>query len=200
MPDEGGRQTRTSGIEAPGDEAYQAARSRLVWVIVLGLFMVLAGVVVLGHVVLATVVSVIFLGWLAVLGGLAGIVASLFHFGKPGFWPALLGGALALVVGIAFLRRPGLGAAVLTLLLGTALLIGGVARIIGGIGERHEGRVWIILNGVITLLLGLLIVGGWPRSTLWVLGTFLGVDLIVEGVTFIALGSTLRRVLQPRAV
>jgi uncharacterized membrane protein HdeD (DUF308 family) len=162
--------------------------------------MVLAGLVVLGHVLLATVISVIFLGWLAVLGGLAGVVASLFHLGKPGFWPTLLGGALALVVGIAFLRRPGLTAAALTLLLGTALLLGGVARVVGGIGEHHEGRVWIIVNGVITLLLGLLIVGGWPGSTLWVLGTFLGVDLIVEGVTSILLGSSLRRALRPRAV
>src|SRR5512135_1605045 len=144
--------------------------------------MVLAGLVVLGHVVVATVVSVIFLGWFAVLGGLAGIVASLFRLGKPGFWPTLLGGALALAVGIAFLRRPGLSAAALT------LLVGAVTRIVGGLGEHHEHRGWIIANGVITLLLGLLILFGWPGSTLWVLGTFLGVDLIVEGVTFIGLG------------
>jgi uncharacterized membrane protein HdeD (DUF308 family) len=159
-----------------------------VWGIVLGVLMVLAGLVVLGHVLVATVVSVIFLGWFAVLGGLAGIVASLFRLGKPGFWPTLLGGALALVVGIAFLRRPGLGAAALTLLLGSVLLVGGVTRIVGGVGEHHENRGWIIANGVITLLLGLLILFGWPGSTLWVLGTFLGVDLIVEGVTFIGLG------------
>ena len=117
-----------------------------------------------------------------------------------GFWPTLLGGALALVVGAAFLRRPGLGAAALTLLLGTALLIGGVTRIVAGIGERHESRGWIIANGVITLLLGLLILFGWPGSTLWVLGTFLGVDLVVEGVTFIVLGSSIRRALRSRAV
>jgi uncharacterized membrane protein HdeD (DUF308 family) len=185
MSNEGGQETRASGIGSPEG---RAARSRPVWGIVLGALMVLAGLVVLGHVLLATVVSVIFLGWFAVLGGLAGIVASLFHLGKPGFWPTLLGGALALVVGIAFLRRPGQGAAALTLLLGSVLLVGGVTRIVGGIGERHESRVWIIANGVITLLLGLLILFGWPGSTLWVLGTFLGVDLIVEGVTFIGLG------------
>jgi uncharacterized membrane protein HdeD (DUF308 family) len=108
MANEGGQQTRASGIE-PQDAG--AARSRLIWGIVLGVLMVVAGLVVLGHVLVATVVSVIFLGWCAVLGGLAGIVASLFHLGRPGFWPTLLGGALALVVGIAFLRRPGLGAA-----------------------------------------------------------------------------------------
>jgi uncharacterized membrane protein HdeD (DUF308 family) len=135
-----------------------------------------------------------------VLGGLAGIVASLFHLGRPGFWPTLLGGALALVVGIAFLRRPELGAAALTLLLGSVLLVGGVTRIVGGIAEHHENRGWIIANGVVTLLLGLLILFGWPGSTLWVLGTFLGVDLIVEGVTFILLGFSLRRALRPPTV
>lgn len=197
MANEGGPETRTSGAESP---EVRAARSRLIWGIVLGVFMVLAGLVVLGHVLLATIVSVIFLGWFAVLAGLAGIVASLFHLGKPGFWPTLLGGALALVVGIAFLRRPGLGAAALTLLLGSVLLVGGVARIVGGIAERHESRGWIIANGVITLLLGLLILFGWPGSTLWVLGTFLGIDLIVEGATFILLGSSIRRALRPGTV
>src|SRR5512144_1980107 len=185
MSNEGGQETRASGIGSPEG---RSARSRPVWGIVLGALMVLAGLVVLGHVVAATVVSVIFLGWFAVLGGLAGIVASLFRLGKPGFWPTLLGGALVLVVGVAFLRRPGLGAAALTLLLGSVLLVGGVTRIVGGLGEHHEHRGWIIANGVITLLLGLLILFGWPGSTLWVLGTFLGVDLIVEGVTFIGLG------------
>jgi uncharacterized membrane protein HdeD (DUF308 family) len=143
---------------------------------------------------------VVFLGWVAVLGGLAGIVASLYRLGRPGFWPTLLGAALALVVGIAFLRRPDLGAAGLTLLLGSALLVGGVTRIVGGIGEQHENRGWIIADGVISLLLGLLILFGWPGSTLWVLGTFLGIYLIVEGVTFILLGFSLRRALRPGTV
>jgi uncharacterized membrane protein HdeD (DUF308 family) len=185
MANESGPQTRASGLES---SVGRAAANRPVWGIVLGALMVLAGLVVLGHVVVATVVSVIFLGWFAVLGGLAGIVASLFRLGKPGFWPTLLGGALALAVGIAFLRRPGLSAAALTLLLGAVLLVGGVTRIVGGLGEHHEHRGWILANGIITLLLGLLILFGWPGSTLWVLGTFLGVDLIVEGVTFIGLG------------
>lgn len=187
-------QDAVAGVQSQEDVA--KARRRLLWGIVLGALMVVAGLIVLGHVVIATAVSVLFLGWLAVIGGIAGIVASLFHIGKPGFWPTLLGGALALVVGIAFLRRPGLSAASLTLLLGTALLIGGIARIVGGFGEHDRSRGWIIANGVITFLLGLLIIFGWPGSTLWVLGTFLGVDLIVEGVMFVVLGLALRRELR----
>src|SRR5512135_2711297 len=154
MTNEGGQQTRPSGIEP---QEVRAARSRLVWGIVLGALMALAGLVVLGHVLVATVVSVVFLGWVAVLGGLAGIVASLYRLGKPGFWPTLLGAALALVVGIAFLRRPGLSVAGLTLLLALVLLTGGVTRIIGGIVEYDVNRAWVITNGVISLLLGLLI-------------------------------------------
>src|SRR5512144_2982255 len=133
MTSEGGRQTRASGIES---EEVRAARSRLVWGIVFGVLMVVAGLVVLGHVLVATAISVIFLGWFAVLGGLAGIVASRFHRGGRGFWPTLLGGVLALVVGIAFLRRPELGAAALTPLLGAVLLVGGVTRLVGGIAEH----------------------------------------------------------------
>ena len=111
----------------------------------------------------------------------------------------MLGATLALVVGIAFLRRPGLSVAGLTLLLALVLLAGGLTRIMGGIVE-HENRGWIIADGVIGLLLGLLILFGWPGSTLWVLGTFLGIYLIVEGVTFILLGFSLRRALRPGTV
>ena len=75
-----------------------------------------------------------------------------------------------------------------------------MTRIVGGIGEQHENRGWIIADGVISLLLGLLILFGWPGSTLWVLGTFLGVYLIVEGVTFILLLFSLRRALRPGPV
>ncbi|HMA42199.1 MAG TPA: hypothetical protein VKP10_19210 [Gemmatimonadales bacterium] len=67
----------------------------------------------------------------------------------------------ALVVNIAFLVPPELGAAVLTLRLGSVLLVGGVAtRIVRGTGERHESRGWIIASAVITLLLRLLILFG----------------------------------------
>ncbi|HLZ38671.1 MAG TPA: DUF308 domain-containing protein [Mycobacteriales bacterium] len=169
------------------------------WTIVFGALMIVAGLVVLGHVLIATLVSVVFLGWFAVIGGLAGIISALFNIRRPGFWPALLGGALALAVGIAFLRRPGVGVAALTLLLGAALLVGGIARIVGGFGEGGESRAWVIANGVITLLLGLLILFAWPGSSLWVLGTFLGVELIVEGVTYIVMASSLRRALPREA-
>src|SRR5512144_1455960 len=150
-------------------------RRRLMWTIVFGALMIVAGFVVLGHVLIATLVSVVFLGWFAVIGG------------------------LALAVGIAFLRRPGVGVAALTLLLGAALLVGGIARIVGGFGEGGESRAWVIANGVITLLLGLLILFAWPGSSLWVLGTFLGVELIVEGVTYIVMASSLRRALPREA-
>ena len=167
--------------------------------IILGALMIVAGIVVLAHVVIATLVSVVFLGWLAVIAGVVGIVAAFFHIRRPGFWAALIGSALALAVGLAFLRRPGLSVAALTLLLGVALLVGGIARIVGGFGEAVESRGWVIANGVITLLLGLLILFGWPRSSLWVLGTFLGIDLIVEGVTFVTLGYSVRRALKREA-
>ncbi len=124
--------------------------------IVLGVLM--AGVVMLGHVLLATVVSVIFLRWLAVLGRFAGIVASLFHLGKLALGQR--GSARSPRVDIAFLRRLGLTRLPHAAARGTGTVDrrGGPDR---GIRERHGS---IIVNGVITPVLGRLIVDGWPDA------------------------------------
>src|SRR5262249_62379453 len=90
--------------------------------------------------------------------------------------------------------NPLLAAAVLPLVLGIALVVGGIMRIILAFGMK-EGMpwMWIVLSGVITLLLGVIILSHWPVSSLYVLGIFLGVDLIFAGVGWIGLGLGLRR-------
>lgn len=177
-----GQHAPTRAVESPEDPGTVGTPA-----IVLGALMALAGLVVLGDALLAAAVSMALLGWLAVLGGLAGLVASLFHR-SPGSWPTLLGGALAFVVGSTVLRRPGPSTASLTLLLGAAFLIGGLVRLVGGLGERAENSRWIIANGVVTLVLGLLVVAGRPALTLPVLGAVLGLGLVVEGATSVVLG------------
>lgn len=177
-----GQQASTRAVESSEDHGTLSRPA-----VVLGALMALAGLLVLGDVLLAASVSMALLGWLALLGGLAGLVASLFHRARPGSWPTLLGGALAFVVGSTVLRRPGLSAAALTLLLGTAFLIGGLVRLVGGLGERNENSSWITANGVVTLVLGLLVVAGSPVLALPALGAVLGLGLVVEGVTSVLL-------------
>ena len=79
------------------------------------------------------------------------------------------------------LRDPVLAAEALTLMLAAAFLVGGVFRIVAAVAERFPGWGWVLCNGILSVVLGLLIWQEWPWSGLWVLGLFVGIDLIVNG-------------------
>lgn len=162
-------------------------RSRSGWDILWGLLLVVAGIAILVHAVAATVISVFFFGWLAVIGGLVGLVAGLFRIGKGGFWPAIISGALLLVLGIVILRNPAVTAATLTLLAGTVFLMGGVIRLVAAF-QIDQNRGVMIFSGIVSLVLGLIVVLNLLEASLILLGTLLGVQALVDGITLLILG------------
>jgi len=88
---------------------------------------------------------------------------------------------------IQLIRNPGAGLLVLTLVAGSLLLAGGIVRIVAAF-QPEAPRAVLLTNGIITLLLGILIVTQWPMSALWLLGTILGVQLIIDGITTALIG------------
>jgi uncharacterized membrane protein HdeD (DUF308 family) len=101
---------------------------------------------------------------------------------------------LYIIAGFVTFENPLLAAAVLTLILGASLLASGIMRIILAFSMKRETPwIWVLLSGAITLLLGLLILAHWPVSSLYILGLFLGIDLIMAGAAWIGLGFGLRR-------
>ena len=102
--------------------------------------------------------------------------------------------ACSLNVVIRQRRSTATAAALLTLILGASLLASGIMRIILAFSMKQETPwIWILLSGVITLLLGLLILAHWPVSSLYILGLFLGIDLVMAGAGWIGLGFGLHR-------
>jgi len=94
--------------------------------------------------------------------------------------------------------RPLLASLTLTWALGFALIVVGVMRIV--VGMQHRGTSgWggAVVGGIITLLLGLLILARWPSDALWVIGLFLAIELIVNGYTQILVALAARRVRRP---
>lgn len=162
-------------------------RRRTGWDIAFGVLSVVAGGVILGHTAVASLVSVIFLGWMLVIGGLTLAISAVATWKDAAHRWNLPAGALLLVLGIGFLRNPGSGLLALTLVAGSLLLVGGVVRIVAAFQPRAP-RAVLLTNGVITLLLGILVLNRWPVSALWFLGTVLGVQLIVDGVTTAMVG------------
>jgi membrane protein HdeD len=157
-------------------------RRRTGWDVVLGILSVVAGVVTLGHVALASAISVLFLGWTILFGGVALAVSALVGWKDPGRRWDLAFGALLFLVGLGFVRNPGVGLLTLTLLAGSLLLVGGVVRIVAAF-QPGAPRALLLLSGAVTLLLGFMVLNQWPVSALWFLGTVLGIELILGGIT-----------------
>jgi uncharacterized membrane protein HdeD (DUF308 family) len=170
-------------------------RAKWGWIVALGVVYLVAGFIALGSVVMATVASVLVVGVMMIVAGVAEVFSAfqIKSWGKFLFWVLL--GALYIIAGFVTFENPLLAAALLTLILGASLVASGIMRIILAFSMKQETPwIWIVLSGVITLLLGLLILAHWPVSSLYILGLFLGIDLIMAGAGWIGLGFGLRRV------
>jgi uncharacterized membrane protein HdeD (DUF308 family) len=167
-------------------------RAKSGWIVALGIIYVIAGFIALGSIVMATVASVFVVGIMMLVAGVAEVIHA-FHMKTLGrILLCLLIGALYIVAGFVTFENPLLAAAFLTLALGIVLIASGIMRIILAFNIK-TGMTWIILSGVVTVLLGAVILAHWPVSSLYILGLCLGVDLIVAGAGRIALGLGLRR-------
>lgn len=167
-------------------------RAKWGWVLALGIVQVVAGCIALGSVVTATVASVLIVGVMMIVAGVAEIFNAFQCKGWGRFVIWLLLGGLYIVAGFATFENPLLATLVLTLLLGASLLASGIARIILAWSVKPaQPWIWLLLSGIVTLLLGLLILAHWPISSAFVLGMFLGLDLVMAGAGWIGLSLAL---------
>jgi uncharacterized membrane protein HdeD (DUF308 family) len=81
--------------------------------------------------------------------------------------------------------------------LACSLIVSGIFRIVGSLMSRFPHWGWIFFGGVVDLLLGILIWRHWPATSLWVIGLFVGIDVIFNGWTWILLALRLKSL--PRA-
>lgn len=168
-------------------------RAKSGWIVFLGIVYVIAGLVALSSVAWASVVTVFVVGVMMVVAGVAEIINA-FQFkswGKFFLWVLL--GLLYVAAGIMTLENPLLAVKFLGLLLGISLLVSGVVRIMLAFSIR-AGAAWglVVLSGLVTMLVGGVILAHWPVSSVYALGLFLGVDLVAAGVGWIAVGLGLK--------
>jgi len=132
------------------------------------------------------------LGVLLLIAGGAQMAAALLAREWDGFFLFLLLGFLYGVAGFLTLQHPLLAAEGLTLMLAALFLLVGLFRIAVALVDHLPSWGWILFNGVVTVLLGLAIWRQWPESGLWVLGMLVGIELIVNGVTWSVLAVGVR--------
>ena len=174
-----------------GIESLQKSRGVMMVVgialIVMGLMAIVAMPFVAG------VAAVLWVAVLLLIGGVSQIAHSFVCHKWNGFLVHLLAGILYLVLGLMFVRRPGVTLEMLTMLIAVVLMVGGLFRSLVSLLMRFEQWGWTLLGGLISLGLGILIWVQLPWSALWLIGTFVGIDMLFTGWSLLMLSSAVRK-------
>ena len=165
-----------------------------VWLLGLGILFVILGCIGFSMVVGVTLASILFLGVLFIVAGFAQLI-DVFKCNewKGSVWHALVA-FLYIIVGCLVIYDPLLASAIITAILAWILIVIGVARLMMAFVLRHgAGWGWIAFAGIMSLILGVLILMQWPVSALWVIGLLITIELIVNGWTYIFVALALRK-------
>jgi len=160
-----------------------------------GIILVVLGMAAIALPPIAGFATTIVLGWLFLLGGVTGLVATFGQRNAPGFGWALLSAIVALAAGAVLLWNPVAGVATLTYVLIAFFLIDGVLIIIMAFEHRRELSdrwQWMMIGGIMDLILAVIIIDGLPGTLAWALGLIVGIDLVFGGVSLIAMALSAR--------
>jgi uncharacterized membrane protein HdeD (DUF308 family) len=162
-------------------------------IVAFGILLIVLGIAAMIFTLAATVATILVNGVVFLIAGIAEIGIGLHSQGWSRFLFWVVGGVLYLLVGLICIFNPLLASTVLTLMLGAGLIAAGAVRLVLGFQlPPDHPRAMVFLAGVVTVLLGLIIVGHWPADSLIVLGTLLGVDLLFHGAGWVSFGLGLR--------
>ncbi|HWZ37300.1 MAG TPA: HdeD family acid-resistance protein [Bradyrhizobium sp.] len=144
---------------------------------------------------LASLAVTIFLGWMFLVTGVAGLVMTYWARAMPGYWWSLISAALAVLAGIILLARPMQGVLTLTIVVGAYFLAEGIATIMYALDHRRElsGRwSWLLIAGLMDILIAFFIIAGLPGSAEWAIGLLVGINLLFGGATLIGMALAAR--------
>jgi uncharacterized membrane protein HdeD (DUF308 family) len=187
----------THAERSPHGLGYTRITAKWGWFVALGVGLVVVGILALGDVMAFAVISVIFIGAMLVVGGIFQIVHAFMTRDWRAFALNLFMGVLYVVAGLLVMREPVQTSVILTLFVIAALLVGGITRVIVALQHRHLVRWWLLLVGgvisiILAIILAIMLYGMLPWSGLWILGTLIAVELLVQGLGWITFGFSLR--------
>ena len=186
--------TLSEGTHSTSPTTIGDRRAKWGWFVLLGVLVLALGIFAAGNLLVATAASVFFVGALMLVAGIFEVIHAFGVKTWGTFFWWLISGLLYIVAGYLAFANPLLASAVMTLFLAITLVVSGLLRVWVGFADKSaSGWGWIVASGVVTVIAGLIIGSGWPYNSLWILGLFLAIDLIVQGATYIAFGLGLRR-------
>jgi uncharacterized membrane protein HdeD (DUF308 family) len=161
------------------------------WFLALGIIFTILGAACIFFDVTATYASVLLFGWVLMIGGVIALVHAFTAGNWSGFFLHLLSALFRGFTGYLLIRYPITGAASITLVLASFFIVGGLFRAIGSGMAKFPRWGWAVFSGLVSILLGIMLLGQWPVSSVWFIGFAIGVDLIVDGIALASFASAI---------
>jgi uncharacterized membrane protein HdeD (DUF308 family) len=175
----------------------RALKHNWYWFLALGIALVVAGFLAILMPYVAGIYATVLIGIFLLIGGVAQIIGSFQSRGWGAFFLQLLMGIIYVVTGLLMLEQPVEALFVLTVLVAVALLVGGLFRTLVSLMNHFPGWGWVLAGGIIDVILGLMIWRRLPESAIWVIGLFVGITMLYNGATWIALALSIHEVPAP---
>lgn len=163
------------------------------WFLGMGLLLMALGALAIGYANWATEFTVILLGLFLTGAGILQVISGFYALKWTGFSLSLLLGLFYIIAGALCIFKPMVSAASISLLIAALLLIGGIFRLVAALSYRFDNWAWVLFNGLIAIFLGSLILAEWPASGIWVIGLFVGIDLLLVGWYWVRLSIAARK-------
>ncbi len=164
-------------------------------IIALSIVLIILGIVAIFLPGLASAFFTLVMGWLALISGVVMIVQSFVSKPIRGFWLTLVVGILYVIAGIYILTNLGAALLGLTLAFGILFIAEGIYTIIMAFTNRagHRASWLVVLNGVITLILGIMVLNQFPYSAIWLIGLYVGISLLMSGASLLTAALAVRK-------
>jgi uncharacterized membrane protein HdeD (DUF308 family) len=161
-----------------------------------GILLAILGLAAMVVPLLASLAVAIFLGWMFLISGVAGLALTFWARQMPGFWWSLFSAALAVLAGLVLLARPVQGVLTLTIIVGAYFLAEGVTSIMYALQHRRELSErwsWMVFAGLMDILIAAMIIAGLPGSAEWAIGLLVGINLLFGGAALIGMALAARK-------
>ncbi|MBF2078597.1 MAG: HdeD family acid-resistance protein [Synechococcales cyanobacterium T60_A2020_003] len=167
------------------------------WLIAGSILLILLGIAAIAMPGIASVTFTLILAWILLISGIVRIVKSFQSKPVRGFWLNLVVGILYAITGLYILFNPVIGTVSLTAALGILFIVEGIFEIIMSFQARPGGEFsWLVLlDGIITLILGILVWNQFPFSAIWLIGLYVGISLLFSGISLLVIALSARKTL-----
>lgn len=187
-------------VPAPGfrpraaifQENLRDLRDSWYWFVALGVALIALGFAAVIFACFTTVMTIFVLGWFLLFSGVFYIAGSFYTSCWGGLFLSLLTGVLSIVVGFLAINHPTEIARVYTLLIAAFFFVEGLFRVVGSLLGRFRHWGYMLASGLLSVVLGVMIWQQLPADADWVIGTFVGINMIFSGLSYVALGTHAR--------